>query len=191
MSATNSTNQTVRFNIGDVSEQTLFEFMIYQIANITGGEVLYKDKISKVVSWLKNGKKESLMIIGGTGTGKTTLAIALAHAIGRRNYYPKFISMPKFERMCAEDNTWLDEVADWKYLLLDDVGTESREIKIYGNSRMLFNELIFQRYDRKLPMIITTNLSLAAFEQRYGEKVASRVRELFDIMVMNGKDLRL
>ena len=39
-------------------------------------------------------------------------------------------------------------------------------------------------------MIITTNLSLAAFEQRYGEKVASRVRELFDIMVMNGKDLR-
>ncbi len=190
MSATNSTNQTVRFNIGDVSEQTLFEFMIYQIANITGGEVLNKDKISKVVSWLKNGKKESLMIIGGTGTGKTTLAVALAQAIGKRNYYPKFISMPKFERMCAEDNTWLDEVADWKYLLLDDVGTESREIKIYGNSRMLFNELIFQRYDRKLPMIITTNLSLAAFEQRYGEKVASRVRELFDIMVMNGKDLR-
>ena len=64
MSATNSTNQTVRFNIGDVSEQTLFEFMIYQIANITGGEVLNKDKISKVVSWLKNGKKDlSLHII--------------------------------------------------------------------------------------------------------------------------------
>lgn len=191
MSAKSLTSQKARFNVGDVPEQVLYGFMVSKMAELTGQGVKNKEKISKVASWIKNGVRSSLMLVGGTGTGKTALAKVLVQAIAVRNTWPAFLSMAKLERMCSEDNTWLDEVARTSFLVLDDVGTESREVKLYGNSRMLFNELLFERYDRRLPMIVTTNLSLKDFDLRYGEKVASRVREMFDIMIMNGKDLRI
>ena len=157
----------------------------------TGEAIVNLEKIATLARWMKYGKKDSLIIMGNTGTGKTTLALALADAIGIRNNSPYCYSMTKLERTLSADSTWFDEVVNEnRYIVLDDVGTESREISIYGNRIMLFNELVFARYDNRLPMIITTNLTTALLKERYGEKVVSRLNEMCDTLLMVGDDLR-
>lgn len=141
---------------------------------------------------MKNGKHASLILMGNTGTGKTTLAHALADAIGVKNPYPYSYTLQKLERMALEDKDWFVEVAkEHRYLLLDDLGTEAREVNDWGTRRNIFNEFISIRYDYDLPVIITTNLNTEMMAQQYGEKTSSRLTEMCDTLLMVGEDLRL
>lgn len=181
-----------RCNLEDVSIETLYGHIAIRIAEAVNGDIVNFDKIAAVAKWMKSGRRSGLVLMGGTGTGKTTLARALSDAIGVRSLTPRMFHMQKLERICRDDSTWFDEIVnEKKFLILDDVGTESREVNLYGNRRMLFNEIIFARYDLRLPVIITTNLNSALLLERYGEKVVSRLKEMCDTILMVGNDLRV
>lgn len=64
------------------------------------------------------------------------------------------------------------------FLAIDDLGTEPPAVKLYGTERLPLADLLVARYDSRLPTIITTNLGPAGIAERYGERIADRIREM-------------
>lgn len=67
----------------------------------------------------------------------------------------------------------------------DDLGTENN-LKLYGNECKIMAEILLSRYDlfisRRLITHLTTNLSASEIEQFYGNRVRSRMREMFNLI---------
>lgn len=72
-----------------------------------------------------------------------------------------------------------------KNYCFDDLGTES-SLKYYGNETNVMMEILLSRYDlfvsRKLITHLTTNLSAGEIEEIYGNRVRSRMREMFNLV---------
>ncbi len=77
-----------------------------------------------------------------------------------------------------------------KFLAIDDLGTEPAAVKIYGTEKLPLVELLAARYDLKLPTIITTNLGPEGIADRYGERIADRLREIADAIGFEGNSFR-
>lgn len=77
----------------------------------------------------------------------------------------------------------------------DDLGVEN-SLKYYGNECNVMAEIILSRYDiyiaKRIQTHITTNLSASEIETHYGNRVRSRMRELFNLIAFdnNSKDKR-
>jgi len=77
----------------------------------------------------------------------------------------------------------------------DDLGAEST-LKYYGNQCNIMGEILLSRYDHFINnhMIThaTTNLSASELENYYGNRVRSRMREMFNLIAFDGgaKDKR-
>jgi DNA replication protein DnaC len=82
-----------------------------------------------------------------------------------------------------------------KTICFDDLGTESN-LKYYGNECNVMAEILLSRYDvyiaKRIQTHITTNLSASEIETQYGNRVRSRMRELFNLIAYdnNSKDKR-
>lgn len=69
-------------------------------------------------------------------------------------------------------------------LCIDDIGTESIG-KYFGKEKNVITEIILNRYDNGLPRNmshVTTNLTTAEVEERYGTRVRDRMREMFNLI---------
>ncbi len=71
-----------------------------------------------------------------------------------------------------------------KTYCFDDLGIENN-LKYYGNECNVMGEILLSRYDlfvsRKLVTHITTNLSASEIEATYGNRIRSRMREMFNL----------
>ena len=71
----------------------------------------------------------------------------------------------------------------------DDLGTEG-SLKYYGNECNVMAEILLTRYDlfvsQKIKTHITTNLSATEIEGFYGNRVRSRLREMFNLIAFDG-----
>lgn len=82
-----------------------------------------------------------------------------------------------------------------KIYCFDDLGLENN-LKYYGNECNVMAEILLSRYDlyisRRIQTHITTNLSASEIEAQYGNRVRSRMRELFNLIAYdnNTKDKR-
>ena len=67
----------------------------------------------------------------------------------------------------------------------DDLGVESN-LKYYGNDCNIMGEILLSRYDlsisRKLVTHCTTNLNSTEIESMYGNRIRSRMREMFNLV---------
>lgn len=72
-----------------------------------------------------------------------------------------------------------------KTICFDDLGTENN-LKYYGNECNVMAEILLSRYDifttKKIQTHITTNLSASEIETQYGNRVRSRMREMFNLI---------
>lgn len=141
--------------------------------------------------------KRVILLIGGAGVGKTTLAGCVADAVLNRGYSVMALSAFGFvNRMSAYHTTFDDSRAgllqpalDCDLLIIDDLGTEP----ILKNvTREYFYLVINERNASGKHTLITTNLGSSDLVLRYGERTASR---LFDKNIcyaagIGGEDLR-
>lgn len=75
-----------------------------------------------------------------------------------------------------------------KTYCFDDLGTENN-LKFFGNECNIMAEILLSRYDlfvsRNLITHLTTNLSATEIEAAYGNRVRSRMRELFNLIAFD------
>lgn len=86
---------------------------------------------------------------------------------------------------------------DWHYgchWLLDDLGQSASSVKHFGSSTNIVAEFIQRRYniytDYYKLTHISTNMEPQEIKDEYGEFIASRMREMFNIVLFNGSDRR-
>jgi DNA replication protein DnaC len=108
-------------------------------------------------------KKPGLMLVGGTGTGKTHLAVAALKMLMSRGFDGRFVEYQELiERIqqgwSAEagesDKSAYRQVLDAEILLLDDLGAQ-RSLDWVQDT---ITSVITHRYNHNKPMIVTTNL---------------------------------
>ncbi len=134
---------------------------------------------------------QSLYLFGDAGLGKTHLALAMAAVVLDKGYDVLYVSAQKaFAAISADryengDDLFASMLAA-DLLVLDDLGTEY--LDAYVLSRLY--ELVNTR--SKHPTIYTTNIwQHGMLEQRYTEKIASRLLGDCHPMRFLGVDIRL
>jgi predicted ATPase len=73
---------------------------------------------------------------------------------------------------------------------LDDLGLEDVGTKHYGNNANVIAEVLLDRYDLRLLTHATTNLTPKELAQVYGDRVRSRMTEMFNDILLMGEDRR-
>jgi energy-coupling factor transporter ATP-binding protein EcfA2 len=75
-----------------------------------------------------------------------------------------------------------------KTYCFDDLGTEG-SLKYYGNECNTIAEILLTRYDlfisQKLITHVTTNLAAGEIEEVYGNRIRSRMREMFNLIAFD------
>ncbi len=145
-----------------------------------------------------------LALSGPPGTGKTIAACEWLRAFcyDSRNYDvgavtatfrfdrhpPLFVSSARLARWERYDDERMNVLLKSVRLVVDDIGTEYSDAK--GNFMAVFDELVSERAGNKRPTIITTNCDGKAFKERYGERIADRIRESGAFVSLAGPSLR-
>ena len=79
-----------------------------------------------------------------------------------------------------------------KNYCFDDLGTEG-SLKYYGNECNVMAEILLTRYDlfisQNLITHVTTNLSASEIEETYGNRVRSRMREMFNLIAFDNNSI--
>lgn len=139
-------------------------------------------------------QKESLLLMGDVGRGKTFLSSAIANvavAAKRSVVYFTFSQFLEFARTARldDDNDYRQSVQrllDADLIVLDDLGSE-KLTEFVGQE---FFNIINHRMNRSLPMVISTNMHPSEIQDAYGARIASRLLNGFDSLMLKGEDVR-
>ncbi len=139
--------------------------------------------------------RKGLFVTGKCGTGKTALLRIFKHIV----MYNKVVSfsITSTNAVVREYDTKGSECLE-KYIirkyLFDDFGSENQG-KYYGKQEEVFKTIIEERYnqfiEKGLRTHLTSNLTLTQVKERYGDRVFSRLHEMFNIIVLDGADRRI
>ena len=133
-----------------------------------------------------------LLLRGGYGCGKTHLAAAIANYAVGMGVPTLFLTVPDLLDMLrfsydSEDTTFenrFNEIRNASLLVLDDFGTQNAT----GWAQEKLFQVINYRYINKLPLVVTTNLSLDELDARFRSRLADR--ELVTDVRINAPDYR-
>ena len=137
----------------------------------------------------------NLLLNGGTGLGKTHLALAIGRAVGEMgnsvcyetavNLFTK-LEQAKFNPT-EETRRVAEKLESCDLLIIDDLGTEMpgqfTTAALYG--------LLNTRLMTRKPMVVTTNLNVDEAGKRYSPQVASRLYGDFVRLTFVGSDIRV
>ena len=138
---------------------------------------------------------DNLFIYGDTGVGKTFLSYCIAKELLDTThsviYYSAFDLFDAFAKKTFantdESQDRNDYILDCDLLIIDDLGTELTNNFVASQFFLCINERIL----RKKSTIISTNLTLGNFMERYSERVFSRVSSSYTIIKLIGNDIRI
>lgn len=142
-----------------------------------------------------NKYSANLLFVGGTGLGKTHLSTAIAKTVIEKGFYVIYETATNvfsdFENDRFRDRYSGEEPVSNKYmecdlLILDDLGTE---VVTNFTVSCLYN-LINTRLNKKLPIILSTNLNSKEIKKIYNDRITSRLFGDFEIKVFQGTDNR-
>lgn len=148
---------------------------------------------------------KGLYICGPTGTGKSLALEVLGEFIRYVRPHARLCGEPQLiQWMCyraadiwgaaAIDPHAIDWYKKFPILCIQDLGSEPASDAVYmGSRREPLREILEYRGDRHdLMTLISSNYAIDSPEihSRYGDRVASRLREMCNMLVITGKDRR-
>ncbi|MGN0317191.1 MAG: ATP-binding protein [Lachnospira sp.] len=137
----------------------------------------------------------NLFLFGETGVGKTFLANCVArelldssHSVIYLTAGELFEAFENHDFKTSENTNVYDTsyFTDCDLLIIDDLGTESSNS--YTNSKLFY--VLNERILRKKSVVISTNLTIPQFEDRYSERIFSRIISSYQILRLFGDDIR-
>lgn len=137
--------------------------------------------------------KRGIWLYGTVGNGKTTMLYSISQTIsffkgafGHMGQY--FDPRPVFytaSQICDIFRDKDDRIEEWRLLMkcdilcIDDIGTEPKEIQVFGNILTPVMDVLSERYRLQKVTFITSNLAPNQIGAKYDERIADRCRETF------------
>jgi DNA replication protein DnaC len=139
---------------------------------------------------------QGLWLTGGTGTGKTTLAMLASKAALEAGHSVAIYSLPKllarirrtYDAEPGGDSysAFFERLTSVDLLHLDDLGAEKKSDWVLEQLYALVNE----RYEEKRSMLITSNFNGVELEEQIGPRIVSRLTEMTEPLPLLGEDNR-
>ena len=135
-----------------------------------------------------------LVLTGNTGLGKTFLLHAMADRLIEKDADVLLISAYRMldilRKSYFENDRGSNELLEVEVLMIDDLGSEPLMQNV--TVEQLFY-LINERQMKNRSTVISTNLDMARFRERYTERIASRLRDSRSCKILNlvGRDIRI
>ena len=190
-----------KFNYNfDENNKEVFRLLLYYFNGLEQFETMRKNEGYSL--------RKGIMLMGGVGTGKTTMMKifkkycsedCLKHNhftisnIRKVNEYFKETGNIKKYTYCYQ-NSIKNRDKTSRNFCFDDFGTENKIVKHYGNDENPSSSLLLDRYllftDYEIKTHLTTNLSPETIKKKYGEEIASKMGELFNVIPLLGTDRR-
>ncbi len=143
--------------------------------------------------------KKGILLNGPVGVGKSALMTLISFFFpSEKQYQLKPTREINFE-LEKEGYKVIGKYSEGSYMLVnnqhvpkvwcfDDLGIE-QPLKYFGNDCQVMAEILLSRYDlfvsKRMLTHLTTNLSASEIEQRYGNRIRSRMREMFNLIAFD------
>lgn len=172
----NEINRTAQRRLYNASNLEAFNKMTFSSFSVQGRLGLGDEQIRSLQYALSQAQQFAaaprgwLALMGTYGCGKTHLAAAIANACVEFGMTTLFLTVPdlmdwlrnSFDSNDTNFEQRFEEIRNVGLLVLDDLGAQ--------NTTKWANEKLFQiidhRYARKLPLVVTTNLTLEDLDDR-------------------------
>ena len=151
-----------------------------------GEKAIYKPEYDVIADWLTDNKGKGLLMVGGTGTGKSfmgdyVIPTMLRYGTGQR-LGCESITMDRLQNE-------YDIIKQMGIIYLDDVGNESKTSD-YGNRHDRFAELVENAIRTNKILVVSTNLTVNELKERYNERIIDRLRDITVGVSFTGESLR-
>lgn len=156
------------------------------------------EKMKKYIMELDKVSMDTVLIMGGTGVGKTHLIGCMTNLALEQNRILKYVTSFTFNQdmlkyHCAkleEKDDIIEPYLNSELLFIDDLGTENRINNVTNEYLYL---VINERMQNHKKTIITTNLDFAQIQEVYGERIFSRLMHKKQSLkiLFPGSDLRI
>lgn len=138
-------------------------------------------------------ESESLYMHGATGLGKTHLSLAIANIVAEKGYRviydtaQNILSSLEREKFSHSNSGEREkEILECDLLIIDDLGSE---FSTQFTTAAIYN-IVNTRINRSKPVIISTNLTEKELEEKYTQRVTSRIIGNYVSLLFIGKDIR-
>ena len=144
-----------------------------------------------------SNRSDSLLLMGRTGLGKTHLSLAIASSVMERGFGVVYASAQnltdraqreKFGRdTTGEDGEFLRYALHCDLLIIDDLGSEF----ITPLSASVLFHVVNTRLIEGRATLASTNLSIDEMQQKYDQRLISRMLYSYVILPFAGDDIRM
>ena len=102
-----------------------------------------------------------------------------------------YVKASRLRSVYMDDRRLYEQALNADFLFIDDLGAESEDCVCYLNHEYPLASAICSRYDRRKVTVISTNFTLDAIGERYGQRVLERIFEDYAISKFDGESIRL
>ena len=134
--------------------------------------------------------RKGLLISGPVGCGKTSLMKLFPHIVP---FEKKYETIATRNIVFAFNNIGFKTIEDYGnsgFYCFDDLGVEPTG-RFYAQECNVMGEILLSRYEfflkHKVKIHATTNLDSEEIEERYGPRVRSRMRSMFNLVAFDQK----
>lgn len=185
------------------SAKFIYNLMAWTSKNIYHKDLIVQEQnkhlITTICFFLSNDRrfetelrysfKKGLLVRGISGLGKTYLF----NCVKNNELSPITIySMIELSEIIKAEG-YLELPPNDGITYLDDIGTEEPTINHYGTKINFFKQFIEKYYLNNSiynRLIISTNNNFSELESKYGFRVRSRIKDMFNVVDVTGTDMR-
>ena len=164
------------FKIYSEDEAILYKLCIYFIRDFETCKKLNIDT------------NKGILLSGPVGCGKTSLMKLLPHIVPHQNQHTVVPARNITFSFNKSGFKIIEDYGNNGFYCFDDLGVETTG-RHFGKDCNVMGEILLSRYDLflkiKLRTHATTNLNAQELEERYGNRVRSRMRQLFNLIAFD------